>query len=298
MSDVNNTKSQHLSEFDKLWDYNNPAGTEKKFRALIPDLNHPGKESLRLQLLTQIGRTLSLQMKFENAHKVLDEVESGLQNEDFYLAKIRYFLERGRTYNSSGQKDKAIGFFLKAYELGTGHNEDFYTVDAAHMLGIVETPDAGLKWNEKAMELAERSADERAHNWLGALYNNSGWTYHDKKEYDKALEFFQKNVNWHTEKKKPGELIIARWSVARVFRSLERIDEAIDIQTNLLKEIQDNGLAQDGYIYEELAECYLIKENKEASRKYFGLAYDLLSKDIWLAEYEKERLSRMKVLSV
>ncbi len=56
-------------------------------------------------------------------------------------------------------------------------------------------------------------------------------------------------------------------------------------------------MAQDGYIYEELGECYLIKENKEASRKYFGLAYDLLSKDIWLAEYEKERLSRMKVLS-
>ncbi|MEO8665855.1 MAG: tetratricopeptide repeat protein [Ignavibacteria bacterium] len=298
MPEVHKERSPDISEFDKLWDYNDPSGTEKKFREFLPELEGPDNVSLRLQLLTQIGRTLGLQMKFENAHKVLDEVESVLKlNEGHDIARIRYLLERGRTYNSSKKKDQAIELFLKAYEIALRHNEDFYAIDAAHMLGIAESPDEGLRWNEKAMKLAEASSNERARNWLGALYNNSAWTYHDRKEYDKALELFEKNVKLHTERKSKRPLIIAKWSVARALRSLAKINEAMEMHKNLLKEIEENKLEQDGYIFEELAECNLIKNNSEEAKKYFSLAYDLLSKDIWLAEYEKERLQRIKDLS-
>jgi len=240
-------------------------------------------------------------MNFDEANKILDEVEPQLLTDDLKLAKIRYLLERGRTYNSSNQKEKARELFLKAFELGRDAGDevyDFYTIDAAHMLGIAETPEEAIKWNEKGMELAEKSKDERSKGWLGALYNNTAWTYHDEKEYAKALALFEKNVKWQAGRNNDQKLIIAKWSVGRALRSLGKIDEAVKIHNELLKEIEDKNLQEDGYIYEELGECYLILGKKEESKKNFKTAYELLSKDIWLAEYEKERLERMKKLSM
>ena len=234
-------------------------------------------------------------MKFEEAHELLDEVEP-LLTDELYVATIRYLLERGRTFRSSKQVEKSRDLFLKAYKLAVKHNEDNYAIDAAHMLGIIEPYKEAQEWNELAIKLTEKTNDEKAKKWLGPLYNNTAWNYHDNKEYEKALEIFSKNVDFHTMRQSKQQLIIAKWSVARALRSLERTDEALEMQLSLLKEIEEKSLEQDGYIYEELAELYLIKENKAEAKKYFGLAYDLLSKDIWLAANEKERLERFKTL--
>ncbi|MFZ1459275.1 MAG: hypothetical protein WAU38_00630, partial [Ignavibacteria bacterium] len=88
-------------EFDKLWNYSKPDETEKKFREILPEIKASGDKSAYLQLLTQIARTLGLQRKFEDAHILLDETETQLTDDD-PVSKIRYQLERGRTFNSSG----------------------------------------------------------------------------------------------------------------------------------------------------------------------------------------------------
>jgi len=297
MPENTNSNPADLTDFDKLWDYDNPSETEKKFRDLLPVFKDSNDRSAYLQLLTQTARTLGLQMKFEEAHELLDEVEP-LLTDELYVARIRYLLERGRTFRSSKQVEKSRDLFLKAYELAVKHNEDNYAIDAAHMLGIIEPYKEAQEWNELAIKLTEKTNDEKAKKWLGALYNNTAWNYHDNKEYEKALEIFNKNVDFHTMRQSKQQLIIAKWSVARALRSLERTDEAAEMQLSLLKEIEEKGLEQDGYVYEELAELYLIKENKSEAKKYFGLAYDLLSKDIWLAANEKERLERIKTLMV
>lgn len=295
MSDNIITNSAGIPDFDKLWDYDNPSETEKKFKELIPEVKKTNDHSAYLQLLTQTARTLGLQMKFDEAHKLLDEVEP-LLTDELYVAKIRYLLERGRTFRSSKKVEKSRDLFLKAYELAVNHNEDNYAIDAAHMLGIIEPYKEAQDWNELAIKLTEKTKDEKAKKWLGALYNNTAWNYHDNKEYEKALEVFRKNVDFHTERQSKQQLIIAKWSVARALRSLERTDEAVEMQLSLLKEIGEKGLEQDGYIYEELAELHLIKDNKAEAKKYFGLAYDLLSKDIWLSANENDRLERIKSL--
>lgn len=287
---------EELTSFDKLWNYNKPEETEKKFYEILPEIKNAGDKSLYLQLLTQIARTKGLQMKFDEAHKILDEVEAQL-NGDYKLAELRYYLERGRAFNSSRQKEKARELFLKAFELGKEISEDNYTVDAAHMMAIVEPPDEALKWNQSAVEIAEKSESKKAKNWLGSLYNNIGWTYFEKKDYDKALEVFIKCRSWH-ENNKPGMgLFIAKWSVAKTKRMLGKIKEALDMQLSLLEKMEEEYGGEDGYLYEELGECYLSLGKKNESKNYFSKAYELLSKDIWLAENEKERLDRIKKLS-
>lgn len=285
------------TEFDKLWNYNNPAETEKKFSEMLPAVKSSGDKDLYLQLLTQIARTKGLQMKFEEAHKLLDEVQGELDDK-CKLSELRYYLERGRTYNSSNVKDKAKELFLQAFETGKQLKEDDYTVDAAHMMAIVESGNASLKWNETAMKIAEDSKEEETKRWLGSLYNNTGWTYFDMKDYNKALKVFEKCRQWHENNKTGQGLFIAKWSIAKTLRMLGMTDDAIDAQNELKIEIDEGKAEEDGYVYEELGECYLEKGNNSEAGKYFTKAYDLLSKDIWLAENEKERLNRIKELSL
>ena len=288
-------EAKPLSNFDALWDYNDPAGTEVRFRELLTGAKESGDKSYYAQLLTQIARTEGLQRKFEEAHKTLDTVEAMLTDE-LTVARIRYLLERGRVYNSSNQPDKSKPLFLEAWELGVAKGEDFYAVDAAHMLGIVEPPEKRLEWADKAMELAEKSKDQRARDWLGPLYNNTGWSYHDLGQYDKALELFEKSLRFREEKNDEEGIRIAKWTIARTYRSLGRIEEALQIQKALEQEFEEKGIEQDGYVFEELGECLLLLKKDEEARKYFKLAYDLLSKNKWLVANEPERLKRLKEL--
>ena len=291
-----NPKKNTLPDFDILWNYQNPKETEEKFMELLQQAEKSGNISYQAQLLTQIARTQGLQRGFEKAHKTLDKADS-LITDDHKLAKIRYFLERGRVYNSSGNPGKAKTLFLEAWEFGVNYKLDLYAIDAAHMMGIVEPPEKQLDWSLKALDLTEKTEDKRAKDWLGPLYNNIGWTYHDLKEYEKALELFRKGLKWREEINDENGIRIAKWSVARTYRSLNKIDEALEIQLALLNEYEEKQIEQDGYVFEELGELYLIKKDTVQSKKYFKLAYEYLSRDQWLVANEQERLNRLKELS-
>lgn len=284
-----------LPDFDKLWDYNNPAETEKKFKEILPQAEESKDKSYLIELLTQVARTEGLQMKFDDAHKTLDRAMK-LIKADHIRPRIRYMLERGRVYNSSKVYDKAKELFLAAYQQAVKYNEDNLTVDAAHMMGIVEKAEESLKWNEVAMKHAEYSKDENAKKWLGSLYNNTGWTYHDMGDYNKALELFERNVIWHSERNTKQGLSIAKWCAARTLRSLGRTEEALDKQIELSAFNNELGLGEDGYNSEEIAECLLALNRGDEAKHYFRKAFELLSKDIWLQENEKERLEKLKKL--
>lgn len=92
-------------EFDELWDYNSPEETREKFANLLSEADL--HSSYHLQLLTQLARTYSLEGQFDEAHKLLDQVEPHL-GPDQALAQVRYLLERGRSFNSSGHQENPL----------------------------------------------------------------------------------------------------------------------------------------------------------------------------------------------
>lgn len=289
-------KGEQLPDFDALWDFQHPEQTETKFQELVSQAKKSGDMSYYAQLLTQIGRTQGLQGKYQDAHATLDSVE-GMLTEELTVAKIRYLLERGRVYNSSGEREKSKPLFQEAWELARTNNEDYYAVDAAHMLGIVEPPEKQLEWSLKALELAEKTTDERARRWLGPLYNNIGWTYHDLKEYEKALELFKKGLAWRKEIDDTTGIRIQTWNIARTYRSLGKIEEALEMQKALEKEIEGIEFDFEGYVFEEIGECMLLLEQQKQAKPYFKRAHEILSKNQWLVKNEPERLKRLKDLS-
>ena len=282
----------NLPDFDSLWDYSAPDKTETKFRELLPQF--PESVSARLELLTQIARTQGLQRKFDEAHQTLDEVETQLA-ENPSRAKVRYLLERGRVFNSSKQADRAKPFFEQALDLAKGLGEDFYAVDAVHMLAIIADPASSLSLNLSAIQLAESSLEERARNWLGSLYNNTGCSYHEMEEYASALMMFEKVELFRRAKGGMSEIRIAVWCVARCLRSLNRLDEALSKQLALHAEFESAG-ETDGFVFEEIGECLLALQRGEEAKPYFAKAYEVLSRDVWLVENEAERITRLKQL--
>jgi tetratricopeptide (TPR) repeat protein len=282
--------AQELPDFDKLWNYGDPAATEVKFRELLPKATG----AYRLELLTQIARTLGLRGKFAEAHAILDGVEKEMTPE-MTTVRVRYLLERGRTFNSSKQQDKARPLFLEAWELGVKANHEFHAIDAAHMVAIVERGEAGLAWNEKAVAYAEKAKDPHARGWQRSLYNNIGWTYHEMGQYEKALEAHRKF--WELERAKAPDsegTRIAKWSVAKQLRMLKRVDEALAMQRELLAEFEKLGRS-DGFVNEELGECLLAQGKEAEARPQFKRAYELLKEIGWVAE-DKPRIERLKKL--
>jgi tetratricopeptide (TPR) repeat protein len=282
-----------LPDFDKLWDYDRPDVTERKFRELLPAALDSQDLSYFAQLLTQIARTEGLQRKFQDAHKTLDRVEKALPKTDVKTL-IRYLLELGRVYNSSGKIEEARETFLKAFDLALKSKEDFYTADAAHMLGIVETSEKSLEWNLKALDLAENSTDERARNWKGSLYNNIGWTYFDQGLYEEALFMFEKALDYRRQQGNPENISVARWCVAKALRVLGHTEEAFETQQELLQEHQVTG-RKSGFVYEELAECLLALGREQEAEGWFAAAYEELARDPSVAN-DRERISRLKML--
>ena len=288
------TQEQALTDFDALWNYDDPAATEAAFRPFLTSAEQGS--GYHVELLTQIARTQGLQRRFDDAHATLDEAEkllaSGQAGE---RARVRYLLERGRVFNSSKQKERAVPLFAEAWEAAQAAGEDFYAVDAAHMLGIAAPPEQQTEWNLKAIALAEQSSQARAKNWLGSLYNNLGWTLHDQGHHAEALALFEKGLVFRRERGQAAETRIAQWTVGRALRSLGRVEEALAIQRDLLAEHELNG-GKGGYVFEELAECLTLLGQPDEAQAFFAQAYAELSQDPWLVEAEPERLARLKEL--
>ena len=285
--------SQDFLDFDSLWNYSDPHQTETRFREIL--LQVPEDNLAYLELLTQIARAQGLQRKFDRAHQTLDQVERRLGKYSS-RARVRYLLERGRALNSAGQPDSAQPLFEQALDMARELSEDYYAVDAIHMLAIVAPPAASLELNLRAIQMAEASSQAKARGWLGSLYNNAGWSYHDLGEYASALDMFEKAEAARRSQGRLPEIRIARWCVARALRSLGRLEEALSRQVALKEEIDAAG-ESDGFVCEELAECLLALDRSAESRPYFARAYEVLSEDAALAEQEPERLLRLKELS-
>ncbi|HXH61231.1 MAG TPA: tetratricopeptide repeat protein, partial [Fimbriimonadaceae bacterium] len=212
-------------------------------------------------------------------------------------------LERGRSWNSAGEKDKAKQVFLRAFDAGKRAGNDYLTVDAAHMIAIVEEPEQALEWNLLGFRILEDTKQEHARHWIGSLSNNIAWTYHDMGDYEAALDYFEKGRDFRAQERKEPGYRISLWAVARCKRSMGRVQEALDEQFA----IRDNyypsfdpgihdGAEVDGYLPEEIGECLLALGREEEAKPYFAAAHKLLSKDEWLVENEPERIERLKRL--
>ena len=276
-------------DIESFWEYSDPAASEQRFRQALDSAE--GDE--RLELLTQIARSYGLRDRFEEAHQLLDEVESQLAGAG-PRPRLRYLLERGRTCNSGGDREKARTLFVQAWEGAQSGGQEGLAVDAAHMVAITHsgTPEA-VEWNERGLGIARGSQDTKARALVPAMLNNSAWDLFDMGRFDEALAWFEQAREEWIERGQPRQIHIARWAVGRCLRALERPAEALEIQQALEAEDEAAGAA-DGFVYEEVAENLAALGRSDEARPYFAKAADELGKDEWFAKNEAARLASLR----
>ena len=285
--------SEPLPNVTSLWNFQDAAESERRFRELLTQARDTADIDYVVQVQTQLARSRGLQREFDDAHRILDEAESAL-DDTCHVGRLRLSLERGRTFHSSGKKSEAFTQFLRAFVQGHRMDEENLTVDAVHMLAIVAEGDESVMWNELAIDLAERAEDPIAKRWLGALYNNIGWSYHDRDDFEGALDAWNKAEAWHMEHGRTHTQRIAKWAVGRGLRSLKRYGEALDKQQALLKEYESSGDEEAGFTREEIAENLLALGRADEAQPFFAGAYERLKENKWIAADEPERLARLK----
>ena len=279
------------SELLTLWDFGDPAESERRFRALLARVEEDAEAAAIVR--TQVARAQGLQRRFDDAHRTLDAVETMPSTRGARVA-VRMDLERGRIFRSAGDPEKARLHFAAAFERAGEAGEDALAVDAAHMMALVETdPALHATWNERALTLAEGSTDPLARRWRASLLNNLGWTRHGEGRFEEALDLFTRALAARESMGDAGSIRVARWCVARALRSLGRVAEALAAQQALEAEIAAAGAPADGFVCEEIAECLVALGRPGEAKPWFARAHAELAKDPWFVDAEPARLARL-----
>lgn len=287
--------SDFSAKLDSRWDFAKPEVSESRFQEALKQYAAHSREAL--EIATQVARAQGLQRRFDTAHATLDRVEPELDRVDSRV-RIRYLLERGRVFNSSGSPARAVPLFRQAAETAKRAGRDgdaFYEIDALHMLGIAAPTAERLDWNVRALAAAEAAKDARARAWRGSLYHNIGWSHFERGDHGTALDFWEKALHVREAAGDPARLKVARWTVARGYRALGRLDDAERLQRALAEDNLKSG-EEDGYVYEELAEIAVARGDRAAAAPWAAKAHALLREDAWLAATEPARLKRLAEL--
>jgi tetratricopeptide (TPR) repeat protein len=226
-----------------IWDFDDPAASGERFLDAAEHADEPD----RTAWLTQYARALGLQERYDDAHRVLDQLSSDDPQAATYLD-----LERGRVLNSSGRADEARPLFEAAARTASDYGADALLVDALHMVAIVAPPDEQHEINARALAVARASSDQRARDWDASLLNNIGMTYADAGDFEQALATFQEALASRERIGDPATIRVARWMIAWSLRNLGRREEALEIQRALKQELDSLG-DTDEYVDEELA---------------------------------------------
>lgn len=259
----------NLSE---LWDYGKPDLSEERFRAALPTASADERRILH----TQIARTYGIRRNFAQAQEVLADIEPQIQEANIE-AKVRYYLELGRTYSSATHpiesqttevRELARSAYMQAFHLAQEGKLDGLAIDALHMMTVVDTaPEEQIEWNRQALALMESSSQPEAKKWAGSLHNNMGYALHLHGRYEDALLEFKLALAARERDGNPQTIRIGHWMIAWTLRAMGRLDEAIEIQLRLARECDEAG-EPDPYVFEELEKLYRTRHNHQQADFY------------------------------
>jgi hypothetical protein len=233
------------------WDFDDPEGTEQRFRTLLASEAEDGP---RVEILTQLARVQGLRGDFAGGEELLQKAEE-LAPPESSVPGVRIALERGRLRRSSGDREAARPLFELAFRAACEAGEHFLAADAAHMAALV-APDRGgfVEWSERGIEVAESNEDARY--WLGPLLNNLGWELYEAGDYERALDAFERSLAAREQEPENRAAIeIARYAVGKALIALERPAEAATRLEQAVAWGEAEG-SPDGWFHEELAESY------------------------------------------
>jgi len=300
MTDNHSASLTKFQDLDSIWNPLDAKSSVSTYRTLLEEAEklQGGDRCHWIELLSLIARAEGFQKNFTEAHALLDQAEKLLNEKEAayrVTARIRWLLEKGRLHIYEKTPSQARTFFSEAWTLAFNSGEDYFSVEIAQLMATTEPMKTQQDWIQRAIGIAENSPMPKTKKSLGNLYASLAWKLYDLRQYEKALEVFQKALRHLKANGTPREAFVAQWSIGKVLRTLGKTEEALAIQKVLVSELGLSG-AKDGRLYEEVAECLQTLDRTTEAQLYFELAYKELSSDEWVTDNQPVKLKRMKDL--
>ena len=192
-------------------------------------------------------------------------------------ARARYALELGRSYASATHapeqrtpESAAAGRvqFERAWATAREAGLDSLAIDAIHMLAFIDTAPADqMKWAQAALAVVTASSQPDAQRWEAPVRHNLGFALHQLGRFDEALDQFQQAASVRARGTDAGATRVAWWMVAWTLRALNRLDEAVAMQSRLETECDQAG-EPDPYVFEELETLHRQRGDLEQAQHY------------------------------
>lgn len=285
-------------DIDGYWASDDLVVTEATIRAALPTEIAGEWSMTALDAITQLVRAQNLQGKSAEAKETLELARKlilALPPASRGHSEIRLLIEEGRHLCLSMMPSKAQAHFQQAWTMATAANDVFFAIEAAVMLSISQPPKFKNDWLQRAIELGEQTDIPQAKLWLAQLYLMDGWLAFDYRRFEDALRSFTLALKRPRDRGEMTSLILIRWCIARALRALDRNQEALDMQKELLAEVSGSG-KPNGYIFLEIAECLQLLGKTAEAKTYFESAYKELSANGWYSDNNASELSRMQYL--
>lgn len=269
-------------DLDLSWLPHDPASSELNYRSMLAELHDPEGHDIafRIELVTQVARAEAAQGKHTEALATLEAASKLLASSAPAApvrARIRLLLEEGRLSALQRTPSRARTHFSKAWELAVSSGDDFFVVEVARAMAEIEPLKMQEVWIRKAIEVAAGSKQSKARLWLGELYEELGWRLFDLRQFEASLAAHQNSLASHQARESREGTLRASLGVARLFRQLRRIPEALSWNEAVLLEIPGTGHLY-GQFCEEVAECLLAAKGPAAAQAHFARAYHELSR--------------------
>lgn len=240
-----------MLDLTTLWDFDDPASSETRFRQALRAAT--GRD--QHVLMTQLARAVGLQGRYDDALGLL-AATTAVDPE----VTARIHLERGRLLRSQGRPDEARPELEAAVAAAVGADE--VHVDALHMLALVAEREEQTSLHEEALRIARASSELRARDWDASLLNNIGMAHADAGEWHDALAAFENAWGARERQGDASRIRVARWMVAWALRHLGRTGDALAMQRAIKVELEAIG-EHDDYVDEEIT---LLEEAQRTER--------------------------------
>ena len=241
---------------------------------LTTDFSNYTEEELKMQQLFDEGNYDAITAKADKVNRQIDLVETAQSKID--SAKQSLFVTLPIMAKSFANKlnfDSATYYYTKAADM---FDTNFQAqVEAGSLLKYFACNyDLSLKYYNRALHIAEANNDSI---YIATSYNNISLVYHDKGDYDRALEFLNKALTIRKAKLDEEHTDVAQSynNIGVVYHGKGEYDKALEFYNKVLA-IQKAKLGEEhtdvATSYGNIGVVYSDKENYDKALEFFNKA--------------------------
>ena len=220
--EIESSSEARLAEADVAFRSREYDRAGELYESVAEDAYAAGDTTTYVEACAMRARSHLVSSRQEEARPWLERAEARADVSE-PLAWSRYLGARGRFEWTGGDSARATTTFREMFDYCRERELWSRAADAAHMVALTGDREERFEWAKRGIEMAESGGLDE---WLGPLWNNLGWDYHDEERYDEALEALTKAREHHYRGEAELPKLIADYSVAHVKRMLGRYGEA------------------------------------------------------------------------